>query len=86
MARAKSTSTEALVKAKPDKAAEGPPCPKCHSTKGWSGPHYQRGTRVEVKRPKTPTAFYAQVVETNESLAYTCSACGYTRHEACKDL
>lgn len=89
MARAKSVSTEELVKQnirgeKPQKPT-GPVCPKCGEQKGWSGPHYQQGRRVKVKVVASPTRFRDEVVESTESLQYTCNGCGYTRHEACND-
>ena len=49
------------------------------------GPTYQHGKRVKVLRPARPNRFVTDIVETVESLTYTCNACGYTRHEACTD-
>lgn len=67
------------------KAAEGPPCPKCGAQQGWIGPTYQHGKRVQVLKVHSPTHFRDELVETVESLDYTCVTCGYTRHEPCKD-
>ena len=66
-------------------APSGPVCPKCGSAKGWMGPTYQHGKRVKVLRPARPNRFMTDIVETVESLTFTCNACGYTRHEACTD-
>jgi uncharacterized Zn finger protein len=82
MARAVKQSTTELLKAA--KPADGPPCPKCGLQKGWSGPAYQQGRRVVVNRPNRAYSFESETIETIESLIYSCNACGYVRHEACK--
>ena len=74
-----------MATTKKAKKDTGPRCVKCGATAGWSGPSYQRGKRVEVKHPTSPTSFVKSVVETTESLVYTCNQCGYQRHEPCKD-
>jgi hypothetical protein len=65
---------------------EGPRCLKCGAEKGWSGPHYQKGRRIEVNKPRTATSFGTSIIETIESLVYTCNQCGFERHEPCKDI
>lgn len=72
-----------MAATKKDRKPKGPRCPKCGAEKGWSGPHYQKGKRVEVKHPVKPHLFTTSVVETVESLVFTCNQCGYDRHEAC---
>lgn len=86
MARKLKTTAE-IVSAPPTPPAppEGPPCPKCGLHKGWTGPTYQKGRRVEVKVVASATRFRNSTIETTESLDYTCVACGYTRHEPTKD-
>ena len=70
---------------KDKKMPEGPACPKCGELKGWIGPRYQEGKRVAVLQPARQSNLWIEkTVETTESLVYTCNACSYTRHEACK--
>lgn len=68
------------------KLPTGPVCPKCGEKAGWIGPHYQKGTRVTVRVPASPIRFRDELVESIESLDYVCKACGYVRHEPCKDV
>lgn len=90
MSKRKSKTTKELIDTPPTPStppakAEGPPCPKCGSEKGWTGPNYQRGRRVTVRVPWKPNSFRNENIDTVESLDYTCNQCGYTRHEPCKD-
>jgi len=64
---------------------KGPVCVKCGAHEGWSGPTFQKGERVTIKRPTHPTQFRAEIFETTESLVYMCHGCGYRRHESTKD-
>lgn len=76
---------EQPVKESAPKPPNGPPCPKCGEHKGWSGPHYQKGKRVFVKVPAGPTRFKTEAIDTVQSLVWTCTVCGYDRHEPCMD-
>jgi hypothetical protein len=67
------------------KAPNGPPCRKCGEHKPWLGPTYQKGKRVTVLKAADATRFKTEHIDTVESLVWTCTVCGYARHEACKD-
>lgn len=85
MARRKTTADVIADSAKSAAKSKGPTCPKCGQHEGWNGPRYQHGKRVTVKRVANPMQFKSEILDTVESLDYTCNACGYVRHEACND-
>lgn len=67
-------------------APNGPPCEKCGEHKGWSGPRFQKGKRVQMLVPASPSRFRREAIDTNESLIWTCNTCGWERHTPCKDV
>ena len=81
------TTPELIADIKTDtkKAPTGPVCPKCGQQHGWFGPRYQKGERVTIQVPHSPTRFRASTIDTVESLIYQCAGCGYLRHEPCTD-
>lgn len=73
------TTPRAGGKAKHD----GPVCPKCGQQKGWTGPVYKPARAHEVLVPSKPDRFVRVTTNEDECLLYTCSHCGFSRHEPC---